>query len=104
MPLQAEGNRPGWQVKARTVWRFVQWAIFDAVLTILALPSLHWIVSHTFMRGQGGATTSRVAIEAVFLWVGVAVVVLIPAGRVKTAEDRVNELACASLRNRLRRR
>jgi len=77
MPLQAHGNRPGWQVKTRTVWKFVQWGIFDAVLTILALLSLHWIVYPIFMRGQGGATTSRVVIEAVFLWVGVAVVVLI---------------------------
>ena len=74
MPLQANGMRPGWQVKARAGWRFVQWAIVDIFLTILALLSLHWIIYPIFMRGQGTAHTFLL-IEAAFLWLGLSLVV-----------------------------
>ena len=53
MPLQAEGNHPGWQAKARTVWRFVQFGISDAGLTILALGSLHGIAYPILNRAFG---------------------------------------------------
>ncbi len=79
MPLQAGGNRPGWQAKARTVWRSVQWGISDAVLMILALGSLHGIaypiLNRVFGLDLGGTSRSQFLIETALV-LGLVVVVV----------------------------
>jgi hypothetical protein len=80
MPLQPQSNRPGWQAKARIVWKFVQWGISDFMLTTLALLSLHYIV-YPIIKGVSvhdlsGHTPSQVIMETVLVWAFVALAVL----------------------------
>jgi hypothetical protein len=35
---------PYWQTRPRVIWRFIQWAIAGAALTVLTLLSLHYVI------------------------------------------------------------
>jgi hypothetical protein len=44
MPLNPGGTGPGWPVHVRAFWRYVQWVIVGAILTAMALLSLHYVI------------------------------------------------------------
>lgn len=44
MPLAAGGAGPGWPVYLRAIWRYVQWIMAGALLTVLTLISLHYLI------------------------------------------------------------
>jgi hypothetical protein len=51
MPLAAPGVQPYWQTRPRVIWRFIQWGIAGAALTLITLLFIHDIIWPLAQRG-----------------------------------------------------